>query len=67
MIDVPGRMFPVEVFYSEKPEGDYFLAAIKTIMHIHANEPAGDILVFMTGEEEIENACAEIRAENKKI
>jgi pre-mRNA-splicing factor ATP-dependent RNA helicase DHX15/PRP43 len=66
LIDVPGRMFPVEVFYSEKPESDYFLAAIKTIMQIHMEEPAGDILMFMTGEEEIENACAEIRNENKK-
>lgn len=36
-------------------------------MHIHANEPEGDILIFMTGEEEIENACAEIRAESKKL
>jgi pre-mRNA-splicing factor ATP-dependent RNA helicase DHX15/PRP43 len=66
LIDVPGRMFPVEVFYSEKPESDYFLAAIKTVMQIHMEEPAGDILIFMTGEEEIENACAEIRHENKK-
>ena len=67
MIDVPGRMFPVEVFYTEKPENDYYLAAIKAVMHIHANEPEGDILIFMTGEEEIENACAEIRAESKKL
>jgi pre-mRNA-splicing factor ATP-dependent RNA helicase DHX15/PRP43 len=67
LIDVPGRMFPVEVFYSEKPENDYYLAAIKAVMHIHMNEGEGDILVFMTGEEEIENACAEIRAENKKL
>ena len=57
LIDVPGRMFPVEIFYTEAPEKDYFDATIKTVMQIHKNEPAGDILVFLTGEDEIENAC----------
>jgi pre-mRNA-splicing factor ATP-dependent RNA helicase DHX15/PRP43 len=32
LIDVPGRMFPVEVFYTEAPEKDYFEAVIKTVM-----------------------------------
>ena len=32
LLDVPGRMFPVEVFYTNKPEQDYFSATIKTIM-----------------------------------
>ena len=38
-------------------------AAVKTVLQIHASEPEGDILVFLTGEEEIETACAEIREE----
>ena len=61
LIDVPGRMFPVEVFYTETPEKDYFEATIRTVMQIHKTEGEGDILVFLTGEEEIENACTEIR------
>ena len=32
LLDVPGRMFPVEVFYSSKPEQDYFQATVKTVM-----------------------------------
>lgn len=32
LLDVPGRMFPVEVFYTPKPESDYLLAAIRTVM-----------------------------------
>lgn len=32
LIDVPGRMFPVEIFYTEAPEKDYFDATIKTVM-----------------------------------
>jgi pre-mRNA-splicing factor ATP-dependent RNA helicase DHX15/PRP43 len=57
LIDVPGRMFPVEIFYTEKPETDYLVAAVKSIMQIHVHEAPGDILLFLTGEEEIENCC----------
>jgi len=32
LINVPGRMFPVEILYTPKPEQDYFLACIRTIM-----------------------------------
>ncbi len=53
-------MYPVEVYYTEKAEPDYVVAAVHTIVQIHANEPEGDILLFLTGEEEIEQACAEI-------
>jgi pre-mRNA-splicing factor ATP-dependent RNA helicase DHX15/PRP43 len=60
-------MFPVEVFYTEAPEKDYFEAVIKTVMQIHREEKPGDILVFLTGEEEIENACAEIRHQCKDL
>jgi len=31
LLDVPGRMFPVEIFYTPKPETDYLAAAIKTV------------------------------------
>jgi pre-mRNA-splicing factor ATP-dependent RNA helicase DHX15/PRP43 len=54
LIDVPGRMYPVEIFYTQAPEKDYYQATIKTVMQIHMEEPEGDILVFLTGEEEIE-------------
>jgi pre-mRNA-splicing factor ATP-dependent RNA helicase DHX15/PRP43 len=60
-------MFPVEVFYSQKPEQDYFNAVIKTVMQIHIEEEPGDILIFLTGEEEIEQACTEIRNEARKL
>jgi len=36
--------------------------AIKTVSYIHENEDeGGDILLFLTGEEEIEQACKEIQ------
>lgn len=56
LLDVPGRMFPVDIFYTEEPEEDYVVGAIKTVLQIHAFEEPGDILLFLTGEEEIEQA-----------
>jgi pre-mRNA-splicing factor ATP-dependent RNA helicase DHX15/PRP43 len=63
LIHVPGRLHPVEIFYTEAPEQDYLEAAIRTAVQIHLCEPTGDILVFLTGEEEIEDACRKIANE----
>jgi pre-mRNA-splicing factor ATP-dependent RNA helicase DHX15/PRP43 len=67
LLDVPGRMFPVEIFYTPEPEKDYLIASVRTVLQIHVIEPEGDILLFLTGEEEIEMACREIREEVKKL
>ncbi|KAI4340255.1 hypothetical protein MLD38_025114 [Melastoma candidum] len=63
LMKVPGRLHPVEIFYTQEPERDYLEAAIRTIVQIHMCEPLGDILVFLTGEEEIEDACRKITKE----
>jgi pre-mRNA-splicing factor ATP-dependent RNA helicase DHX15/PRP43 len=60
LLAVPGRTYPVEIFYTTEPEKDYLEASIRTVLQIHANEPEGDILLFLTGEEEIEDACRRI-------
>ncbi|KAI5868453.1 ATP-dependent RNA helicase DHX8 [Durotheca rogersii] len=62
---IPGRTFPVEILYSREPESDYLDAALVTVMQIHLTEPPGDILVFLTGSEEIDTA-AEILYERMK-
>jgi len=54
---IPGRTFPVEILYTREPETDYLDASLITIMQIHLNEPPGDILLFLTGQEEIDTAC----------
>ena len=54
---IPGRTFPVTVLYTKEPESDYLDAALVTVMQIHLSEPAGDILVFLTGQEEIDTCC----------
>ncbi|KAM3859369.1 ATP-dependent RNA helicase DHX8-like [Diretmus argenteus] len=54
---IPGRAFPVEILYTKEPETDYLDAGLITVMQIHLTEPPGDILVFLTGQEEIDTAC----------
>ncbi|KAG6903268.1 Cyclin-dependent kinase catalytic subunit [Termitomyces sp. Mi166 len=55
---IPGRQFPVDIHYTPQPEANYLHAAITTVFQIHTTQPKGDILVFLTGQEEIE-ACHE--------
>jgi pre-mRNA-splicing factor ATP-dependent RNA helicase DHX15/PRP43 len=63
LLAVPGRTHPVEIFYTPEPERDYVEAALRTVLQIHATEAEGDILLFLTGEEEIEDAVRKISLE----
>ncbi|KAK7752394.1 DEAH-box ATP-dependent RNA helicase prp43 [Diatrype stigma] len=63
LLAVPGRTHPVEIFYTPEPEKDYVEAAIRTVLQIHATEDEGDILLFLTGEEEIEDTSRKISLE----
>ncbi|CAG8559679.1 4594_t:CDS:2 [Acaulospora colombiana] len=67
LLKVPGRTHPVELFYTQEPEPDYVEAAIRTVLYIHQAEEPGDILVFLTGEEEIEDACRKIKIEADEL
>jgi pre-mRNA-splicing factor ATP-dependent RNA helicase DHX15/PRP43 len=67
LLAVPGRTHPVEIFYTPEPERDYVEAAIRTVLQIHASEPEGDILLFLTGEDEIEDACRKISLEADEL
>ena len=67
LIKVPGRLFPVEIFYTQQPERDYLDAACRTVSQIHQYEGPGDILLFLTGEEEIEEACKRIKREAESM
>jgi pre-mRNA-splicing factor ATP-dependent RNA helicase DHX38/PRP16 len=43
--------------FSKSPCEDYVEAAVKQAMTIHITSGPGDILIFMTGQEEIETTC----------
>lgn len=53
---VPGRRYPVDILYTPQPEANYLHAAVTTVFQIHTTQPKGDILVFLTGQDEIEAA-----------
>ncbi|XP_063926272.1 pre-mRNA-splicing factor ATP-dependent RNA helicase PRP16-like isoform X1 [Zophobas morio] len=54
---IPGRTFPVDVLYSKNVVEDHVDAAVKQAITIHLQYPPGDILIFMTGQEDIECTC----------
>jgi pre-mRNA-splicing factor ATP-dependent RNA helicase DHX16 len=66
-LDVPGRRFPVDIHYTSQPEANYLSAAITSIFQIHTSQPKGDILVFLTGQEEIEAAEQHITEISRKL
>jgi pre-mRNA-splicing factor ATP-dependent RNA helicase DHX38/PRP16 len=54
---IPGRTFRVDKHYAKSVPEDYVDAAVKQVLAIHLSAPAGDVLVFMTGQEDIEATC----------
>ncbi|KIJ60094.1 hypothetical protein HYDPIDRAFT_177540 [Hydnomerulius pinastri MD-312] len=60
---IPGRTFPVEIFHSKSPCEDYVDSAVKQVLQIHLSLPPGDILVFMTGQEDIEITCQVVQVD----
>ena len=63
----PGRRFPVDIMYTKQPEANYLAAAITTVFQIHVSQPPGDILVFLTGQDEIEAMSASITETARKL
>ncbi|PAV75986.1 hypothetical protein WR25_00399 isoform A [Diploscapter pachys] len=65
---IPGRRFPVDIYYTQAPEADYLDATIVTVMQIHLTQPMpGDILVFLTGQEEIESVMEALIEKTKML
>ncbi|KAH8582785.1 Prp16p pre-mRNA splicing family SFII helicase [Cryptosporidium sp. chipmunk genotype I] len=72
IFNIPGRTFPVEIEYLRYFPDDYIDAAVRQCLKIHCTNPLdllenkdspdkqkkdGDILIFMTGQEDIEATC----------
>ena len=68
---IPGRRYPVNIMYTKVPEADYVDACIVTVLQTHLTQGPGDILVFLTGQDEVETAADELtrrtRAMGSKI
>ena len=55
MISIQGQSFQVDLHYTIAPVEDYLAKSVETVLRIHNEEGPGDILVFLTGKEDIEN------------
>ena len=57
---VPGRQHPVSVYYTVEPQPDYLECALLTCLAIHEEEDAGDVLVFLPGQDDIEALATQL-------
>ncbi|PKS10429.1 hypothetical protein jhhlp_002180 [Lomentospora prolificans] len=55
-LTVEGRSYPIDILHLESSTEDYVQKAVETVIAIHEKEREGDILVFLTGREEIDDA-----------
>ena len=67
IFNIPGRRYPVDIHYTPQPEANYLAAAVTTIFQIHISQGKGDILVFLTGQEEIEAAEQNLQETARKL
>ncbi|XP_006816912.1 putative ATP-dependent RNA helicase DHX35 [Saccoglossus kowalevskii] len=58
IISVEGRTYPVDIYYTISPVPDFIKETVNTIVKIHKTEPTGDILAFLTGQDEVENVVS---------
>jgi len=58
---IQGRQHPVRTFYSAKSQLDYTEAAMRTFFQIHFDQPPGDVLIFLPGQEDIESVQSSIQ------
>jgi HrpA-like RNA helicase len=61
-IQIPGRQYPVQILYTKEPQEDYIDAALCATLQIHEESDDGDILVFLPGQEEIEDLALLLRS-----
>ena len=64
VLRVPGRAYPVTLAHAADapPSGELMPAALDTVWDVHVRQPPGDVLLFLTGADEIERAARELNA-----
>ncbi|XP_039590993.1 probable ATP-dependent RNA helicase DHX35 isoform X2 [Polypterus senegalus] len=67
ILTVEGRTHRVDIFYSMSPFPDYVKASVDTVMKIHESDERGDILVFLTGQEEVEGVATMLREQARAL
>ncbi|CAK8541921.1 unnamed protein product [Lathyrus sativus] len=67
VLNIPGKLYPVEVLYSKERPVNYLDTALKTALDIHVRQPEGDILIFMTGQDDIEKLVSKLEDEVRSL
>ncbi|CAK9133268.1 unnamed protein product [Ilex paraguariensis] len=68
VIEVPTRQYPVTIHFSRRTDMvDYIGQAYKKVLSIHKRLPPGGILVFVTGQREVEYLCRKLRNASREI
>ncbi|XP_002972242.2 probable pre-mRNA-splicing factor ATP-dependent RNA helicase DEAH9 [Selaginella moellendorffii] len=67
IVSVQGRMHPVRLYYSEEPVENYIRAAVTTVLLIHKLEPPGDVLVFLTGQDDVDKTVEMLNDEAENL
>ncbi|BDA45458.1 probable ATP-dependent RNA helicase DHX35 [Coccomyxa sp. Obi] len=67
LLSVEGRTHSVQIHYLEKPCSDYVRTAVQTAADIHREDMPGDILIFLTGQQECEDCVAMLEEEARKV
>ncbi|KAL1513446.1 hypothetical protein ABEB36_002857 [Hypothenemus hampei] len=62
VVYLEGRTYPINVHFTKQPLEDYQTACVATFFQIHKQAPpSDDVLIFLTGQEEIETCAHQIR------
>ncbi|XP_021809599.1 probable pre-mRNA-splicing factor ATP-dependent RNA helicase DEAH4 [Prunus avium] len=60
VVRVPGKLFPVEIVYSHERPISYLESSLATALDIHMKEGEGDVLIFMTGQDDIDKLVSKL-------
>lgn len=60
ILSVKGRSYPGDIHYTLSPIPDYLKTTVDTVVGIHKEEPHGDILAFVTGQDEVESVVSQL-------
>ncbi|KAI0315296.1 P-loop containing nucleoside triphosphate hydrolase protein [Amylostereum chailletii] len=64
---VKGRQHPVTIYHTSTSQADYVDAALRTFFQIHVDNPPGDVLVFLPGQDDIETLQASIDSYSRQL
>lgn len=62
VVNISARQHPVTVHFNRKTTSSYVTETVSKAVKIHARLPAGGILIFLTGQDEISSVCKKLEA-----